>query len=69
MEEYQKRVVAELSELEDKLAKLDGFLASAPDGVVVQPAESVDMTSQSDVMSRYARILKRRIARHQGEEK
>lgn len=63
MEEYQKRVVDELSELEDKLEKLDGFLASAPEGIALRPVEEADMVSQSDAMARYARILRRRIGR------
>ena len=69
MKPYQLRVIDELAELEDKLEKLDNFITRTVEGVEpvttegAEPVEIADMTSQSDAMSWYARILRRRIGR------
>lgn len=63
MKAHQERVVREGEELSERLAKLDVFLADTPSGIALDPEERSDMQAQSDVMSNYLRILKRRLSR------
>jgi hypothetical protein len=60
--EYQKRVVDELKELEEKTAKLADFIACpAYQGVVLMDA--ILLNKQLAVMRNYCFVLRRRIDR------
>lgn len=63
MKDHQQRVVDELANEEENLARLDHFLADTPSGIALSPEERADMQLQSDVMAHKARILRRRIGR------
>lgn len=61
MEAYQERVVAEKSELDDKIAKLYQF-RTTPIFNGLDPAEQSRLTDQQVTMQEYSRILGERIA-------
>jgi len=58
MEEYQKRVIIEADELDDKITKLATFLAFPND---VQPPELNRLEHQLAAMKLYSYILHNRI--------
>lgn len=60
MQEYQKRVVAEQKELNDKIVSLTKFMAT-PAYRGLQPQERNLLLEQHQTMSRYHGILAERI--------
>lgn len=57
---YQSRVIAERSELEEKIAKLGTFLSGTLYAKLPQ-AEQLLLSEQYSVMTRYSSILSKRI--------
>lgn len=60
--DYQTRVIEERAALDEKLEKLDAFVASDAFHDL-QEADRVDLMDQRTAMYSYAAILSRRIAR------
>lgn len=61
MPEYQKRVVAEKKELDEKLAKLTAFIGGGV-WLKLPIEESVRLNKQREYMDGYSRVLGERIA-------
>ncbi len=61
MQEWQKRVVEEKAELDERIEKLEAFIAS-PKFEVISTYHAVALKDQAAVMRRYSEILGRRIA-------
>ena len=62
---YQQRVVDELKELENKLARLNEFLdnySSGVYGITISAPELSLLVQQRNTMHQYASILKKRIS-------
>jgi hypothetical protein len=58
---YQQRIVEEKAELDERLSKLNAFIA-APAFGAIHLAERERMSEQSEVMACYSHILRERIA-------
>lgn len=61
MEEYQKRVIEERGELNEKLAKLEGFLYSEGEDLVIPEVEIDRLRRQEMIMRLYDHVLTERI--------
>ncbi|MCB6184257.1 hypothetical protein LIN78_11950 [Leeia sp. TBRC 13508] len=61
LENHQQRVVEEKNELQEKLSKLNEFLASK-DVLELSLKNRLLMTEQAEWMSRYLAVLEKRIA-------
>lgn len=62
MQDFQKRVVAEKAQLDEKISKLEAFIRTdtfpgLPD------EEQLDLNLQFQIMEDYSRVLERRIER------
>ena len=62
MQPYQQRVVDEKSELDEKIAKLGGFIESSPIFLGSPDDEKERLVRQKSCMSEYSEILGERIA-------
>ena len=62
MEDYQKRVIQEQKELEDKIYKLQEFIISDKFDNIKDKDEKNRLIKQSDIMMKYNKILNERIA-------
>lgn len=62
MQPHQQRVVDELTELQDKLTKLDNFISSDKfEEIVTDKTERHRLIAQFGYMRAYASVLKERI--------
>ena len=61
MQEYQKRVIAEKSELDERAQKLSDFIGLSDDFEKIDPAEQERMKVQNDLMWRLSEVLGERI--------
>ena len=61
MQPHQERVVAEKSELDDKLNKLKAFIMESPIFKALPAEEQKRLNRQHDVMLEYSNILGERI--------
>jgi uncharacterized protein YdcH (DUF465 family) len=61
MKAYQKRVVEEKNQLDDKIAKLTNFINTSEDYMELSSIEQERLREQLTVMQRYAEILSERI--------
>jgi len=62
MEGYQKRVIKEKKELDEKIVKLGAFIDKSPIKAAVPDAELARLCAQYFVMTGYSAILGNRIA-------
>ena len=60
MEEYQKRVIEEKAELDEKIKKLEAFISSKRI-ISINLMERARLQSQYDTMVKYSNILNQRI--------
>lgn len=61
MQDYQRRVINELQELDEKRSKLDSFLGCTA-SVQIEPKGRQLLEEQLQVMNRYSAILHERIS-------
>jgi hypothetical protein len=62
MQPHQQRVVDEATDLEDKVTKLNAFIASSPIFTGLDDTQQGLLVAQSGSMGAYLEILKLRIA-------
>lgn len=65
MQDFQKRVVDEKTELDEKIGKLNGFLVTNPVYQALPNAEQARLLRQITAMREYSDILGERIAAFQ----
>lgn len=63
MKEYQQRVIDELAQLNEKRDKLRGFIQNPKKFNELDEEDQSLLVGQFNLMTQYADILKRRIAR------
>jgi hypothetical protein len=61
LQPHQQRVVAEKADLDDRMGKLDAFIAQNPMFLKLDPAEQERLTRQYRYMEQYSRVLGERI--------
>lgn len=61
MLEFQKRVIEEKKELDEKINKLFNFIYNSGAFTLVEDAEQDRMRDQFEIMNRYSQILGKRI--------
>jgi len=62
MSDFQQRVIDEKAALDEKVAKLNDFIAHSPLFEAIDPAEQERLKVQNDIMWQYSEILGQRIA-------
>ena len=62
MQAYQKRVMQEKADLDEKATALSAFIGHSPIFETLDPAEQERLKEQNDVMWQYSEILGVRIA-------
>jgi hypothetical protein len=58
---YQKRVVEEKTDLDDKITKLANFINTSEDFLELPDVEQARLSEQLTIMTRYSDILSERI--------